>query len=209
MEDEAAEALAGRGPPVAGRGGSGGGLEDAVGGVSGGTPSLFVWHGGLPTGPLGTLLVAGGVASGMGAGAWLGIPGAAGAATTGGADGATQTGHVAGSWVSAPATVGLATGAWPGGWLEWWVGAAAVALGLDWNRAGVSGVSTPTTYVTASQEVGGDEQGDEWLPVWANFGSDQGSSARRQGGRAPRPPPVAGTAPAPASVDVDLTNPRQ
>nr|TKW33695.1 hypothetical protein SEVIR_2G256600v2 [Setaria viridis] len=110
----------------------------------------------------------------------------------------------------APAVAGLASGAWPGatmaastgmpgGWLEWWAGAVAAALGPDWFRADPQLASQET----ASQEVGGNER----LPVRATSGPVRGSSTRRRGTRAPRPPPTARTAPAPASVDVDLTDP--
>ncbi|XP_034580950.1 uncharacterized protein [Setaria viridis] len=204
-------------PPAAGnldpaveRGRSGGGLQDAPSGGANGAPYVsgggaggapFVWLGGPPTGPLGALLAAAGVPPGMVAGAWPG-----GAATAAGQPPAQQP--------AIPAAAGLAAGAWPGipgawpgvpsaampaststpgGWPEWWAGAAAAALGPDWLRADPQLASQET----ASQEVGGN---DERLPV-------RGSSTRRRGTRAPRPPPAARTATAPASVDVDLTDP--
>nr|XP_034571003.1 elastin-like [Setaria viridis] len=192
------------------RGRSGGGLQDAAsrgasgapyvsGGGAGGAP--FVWPGGPPTGPLGALLAAVGVPPGMVAGAWPG-----GAATAAGQPPAQQpgipaaAGLAAGAWPGIPSAAMPASTGMPGGWPEWWAGAAAAALGPDWLRADPQLASQET----ASQEVGGN---DERLPVRVTSGPVRSSSTRRRGTRAPRPPPAARTATAPASVDVDLTDP--
>ncbi|XP_022683929.1 elastin-like [Setaria italica] len=217
-------------PPAAGnldpaveRGRSGGGLQDAPSGGSNGAPYVsgggaggapFLWPGGPPTGPLGALLAAAGVPPGMVAGAWPG-----GAATAAGQPPAQQpaipaaAGLAAGAWPGIPGAwpgvpsagpsasqaSGIPNAAMPGGWPEWWAGAAAAALGPDWLRA-------DPQQETASQEVGGN---DERLPVRVTSGPVRSSSTRRRGTRAPRPPPAARTATAPASVDVDLTDPRR
>jgi hypothetical protein len=230
MADGAPPDPSGRGPPVSGGGRSSHAPQDASTGAS----SPFAWQGGPPTGSLGALLAAAGAPPGVSAGAWRGFPtagawpffpGAHVPAASAGADGVANTCQVAESRGGGPTLAGLPTGAWPpsaamagggtgpavhGGLPDWFAGAATAALGSEWLHAdlgtpdGSTRASSSTTKEVPSQAFDVDE---ERLPVRASSGPIRGSSSRRRGGRVPRLPPSR-TAPAPASVDVDLTSPR-
>ncbi|CAN6287525.1 unnamed protein product [Urochloa humidicola] len=165
---------------------------------------MFLWPGAPASGSLAAFLAAVGPSPNA-VGAFR--PGPLGVAPhAAGAEGATAASQAAASWAAMQPAGGLgvampgaAAMAGQGGWPDWWAAAATAALGPDWLRADAGTSSgavaqSPAANETAARGIS--------APV-------RGASARRRGGRAPRPPRAAATPPPPPPpVDVDLTDPR-